>query len=305
MRYRFRLISYLQGLKQIQDRAMKLRFKILAILSVLCILSCNKDAIEDASVISEPPAPANEFDEWLLENYVGPYNIDFKYRLEDKESSMNYTLVPADFKKSQQIARIVKHLCLEAYDEATGSRDFMCKYFPKMFHLVGSPAFNSNGTIVLGTAEGGLKITLYMVNYVDVSDIDMLNTFYFKTIHHEFAHILHQTIPFQTDYQDLSGKWYVQDSWLYNGNYLSQGFISSYSSKDVNEDFVEIISSYLTNDQKWWDAQCMAAGAEGGLILNRKLAMCKQYMKDSWSIDLERLRSIIQRRSAELEMLGL
>ena len=47
---------------------------------------------------------------------------------------------------------------------------------------------------MLGTAEGGKKITLYEVNSLDFEnvDIEVLNEYYFKTMHHEFAHILHQ-----------------------------------------------------------------------------------------------------------------
>lgn len=49
--------------------------------------------------------------------------------------------------------------------------------------------------MVLGTAEGGMKITLYNVNDInpDKIDINLLNEYYFQTMHHEFAHILHQT----------------------------------------------------------------------------------------------------------------
>lgn len=49
--------------------------------------------------------------------------------------------------------------------------------------------------MVLGTAEGGMKITLYNVNDInpDQIDINLLNDYYFQTMHHEFAHILHQT----------------------------------------------------------------------------------------------------------------
>lgn len=45
-----------------------------------------------------------------------------------------------------------------------------------MIHLVGSPAYDE-GQITLGTAEGGLKVTLYNVNTLDPHnpDIEVLN----------------------------------------------------------------------------------------------------------------------------------
>lgn len=74
-----------------------------------------------------------------------------------------------------------------------------------MVFLVGSPAYNNNGEVVLGTAEGGTKITLYAVNNMDPTNVDLLNEWYFKTIHHEFAHILNQKKPFSTDFNQITG----------------------------------------------------------------------------------------------------
>ena len=280
--------------------------KILRIFALTCVLSaCNADPLDPVSVIDDPSGIENSFDKWLYENYTAPYNIRFLYKMKDIESSISYTLSPADYTKSTQMARIVKHLCLEAYDEVTGSKDFVCQYFPKMFHLIGSAAYNSDGTIVLGTAEGGMKITLYMVNDVDVENVEMLNYYYFHTIHHEFAHILHQTKSYPVEFEDLSGIYYVQDSWVYNTAYLSQGFVTAYSSKEPNEDFVEVISTYITNTQEYWDSLVESAGEVGGPIIESKLSVCRNYLLKSWGIDIDELRTVIERRSSELGSLGL
>lgn len=277
-----------------------------AAIAAFCLVSCNQDPIErDRSVITEDPTPQGSFDEWLHENFVVPYNIRFLYKMKDIESDISYTLSPADYKKSTQMARIVKHLCLEAYDEVTGSRDFVCTYFPKMFHLIGSAAYNPNQTIMLGTAEGGMKITLYMVNDIDVTNVEALNEYYFHTIHHEFAHILHQTKNYPVEYKDLSGTSYVQDSWLYNLDFLEQGFVTAYSSKEPNEDFVEIISTYVTSSEQYWNDLVKKAGENGGRIISQKIAICKNYMLTDWDIDLDVLRAIISRRSSELNLLDL
>ena len=49
---------------------------------------------------STEPMEHNGFDEWLLANYTYPYNVDFKYRMQDIESDHKYNLVPADYDKS-------------------------------------------------------------------------------------------------------------------------------------------------------------------------------------------------------------
>ena len=127
----------------------------------------------------------------MLDNYVTPYNIDFKYKFEYKESDTDYNLAPAELSKSVAMAKLVKYLWIDAYVEVQGNnRDFICTYGPKMIHLIGSPAYD-NGKITLGTAEGGLKVTLYNINALNPNsvDVEMMNRWYFSTMHHEFSHI--------------------------------------------------------------------------------------------------------------------
>ena len=114
----------------------------------------------------------NDFDRWLDRHYLAPYNIEFQYRYTDIESSMGYYLTPADYNQSIALAKLVIALCLEPYDEVTGSRDFIRAYFPKIIFLTGSPAYKSNGSIILGTAEGGKKITLFNVDALQIASID-------------------------------------------------------------------------------------------------------------------------------------
>ena len=92
------------------------------------------------------------------------------------------------------MAHLVKYLCLESYDEVAGI-DFTRNYFPKMIFTIGEWEYRNNGTIILGTAESGKKILLTGVNYLDTykSSPAALNHYYFKTIHHEFTHILNHT----------------------------------------------------------------------------------------------------------------
>jgi len=208
------------------------------------------------------------------------------------------------------MAKLMKHLCLEPYDEITGSRKFIKTYYPKMIHLIGSAAFNNNQTFVLGTAEGGLKITMYMVNELtpDISAED-LNYYYFKTMHHEFAHILHQTKPYSTDFNAISGPDYVTDAWSSNWETeteaLQNGFISEYASKEANEDFVELIAIYVTNTAAEWNRLLQEAGETGQPKIAAKFEIAYNYMKNSWNIDLDELRKIIQRRQREISKLEL
>ena len=146
------------------------------IMTLTCGLgACNNDEDVDKanSIFSTEEVDRSPFDKWILGNYTHPYNIALKYRMEDNESDMTHILAPAEYKKSVVLAKIIKHVWLEAYDEATGNPNFLRQYIPKTIHFIGSPAYEDNGTMVLGTAEGGMKITLYNVNDINPDQIDI------------------------------------------------------------------------------------------------------------------------------------
>ena len=277
------------------------------LLAAVLLVSCGEEKLDPSSQVLDSTVEQNEFDEWLYDNYVLPYNIEFLYRMVYKESDMNYYLVPAEYDKSIQIAKLMIHLCLEAYDDVTGSKDFIRTYFPKMIHIIGSAAYRNNGTMVLGTAEGGLKITLYMINSLQL-DPEYLNHYYFHTMHHEFAHILHQTKPYSSDFDMISGSNYVNDSW--NSTYsdeeaLQNGFITPYASSEPNEDFVELLSTYITNTPKFWSDMLKTAGSTGSGIIQQKFDIVYNYMKNTWGIDLDELRDIILERQSQIDQLNL
>lgn len=282
-------------------------------------VSCNNDDDIDTqnSIFSIDPVEYNGFDDWLFANYTYPYNIDFKYRMQDIESDHKYNLVPAEYDKSIALAKIIKHVWMEAYTELAGP-SFLRSYVPKTFHLVGSPAYDSSGTKVLGTAEGGKKITLFEVNSLDFERIDIqtLNEYYFKTMHHEFAHILHQKRNYDPAFERICEGQYVGSDWyIYTteeGAYLRrdqdawpEGFVTAYAMSEAREDFVENIAMYVTNDQAYWDNMLRVAGETGAAIINQKFTIVYNYMLETWGINLDDLRDIVLRRQQEIHELDL
>ncbi len=212
--------------------------------------------------------------------------------------------MPADYNKAIKLAHLVKYLCVETYNEVAGV-DFTCEYFPKMFFTIGEWEYKNNGTFILGTAEGGRKILLAGVNDLDryIQNANMLNHYYFKTIHHEFTHILNQTKPIPTDFQLVTGNGYVADSWSeepFNQIYLSRGFISSYAQHSYQEDFAEMMSIYITNDEASWENMLKGADSESLALIQQKLDIVKSYMSTSFGIDLDVLRNTLQRRQNEV-----
>ena len=280
-------------------------FLVPMILAALAFFSsCQKETLDPNSVIVVSTTQKTPLDQWLEANYRTPYNIDFKYRFEMNESDVNYYTIPADYDCANMMAHLVKYLCVDTYDEVAGAA-FTRQTFPKMFFLIGEWEYRNNGTFILGTAEGGRKILLSGVNYLPqyVGSAESLNYYYIKTIHHEFTHILNQTKDYPTDFKLITSAGYVADSWSsagYTSGYLQRGFISAYSQHSDGEDFAEMVSMYVTHDAAWWDEQIAAAGATGADALSSKLDIVTLYMKESWGIDINRLRATILRRQAEV-----
>ena len=283
---------------------------MLLIATVLALLSsCSEDKLSGDTIFSEASPQRDAFDEWLLKNYTYPYNVDFKYRMEDIESDMKYTLVPADSAKSAKLAIIVKYLWFDAYSEVINA-EFVKLNVPRTIHLIGSPAYNSEGTMVLGTAEGGLKVTLYMVNWLTddmLRDYATMNEYYFHTLHHEFTHILNQKKPYDTSFDLITESGYVSGDWYMktDNEAHTAGFVTPYAMSEPVEDYAEMMSVYVTSSPEEWNAIIADAGVEGARLINNKLEMVRSYMNEQWNLDMDDLRDAVIRRAGELDKLDL
>lgn len=257
------------------------------------------------------------FDLWLRESYLKPYNLDFRYRMEDVGSDMSYNLVPTSLEKSQQMAKLVKYLWFDVYGTIVGP-DFLKENGPRIIHLIGSPAYNPiSGTMLLGTAEGGLKVTLFRCNEIDHNNIEQLNEYYFKTMHHEFAHILHQKRTYPVEFGLISQGQYNPLGWQYktDSEAATLGFVSPYAGSQNREDFVEVIANYLVKSDAQWDHILELAsqpgidyegivvpddGIDGKAVILQKLVIARKWLKDSWNIELDALRAEIISREAHI-----
>lgn len=293
-----------------------IKFILSLLIASAMFWSCADEQLDAESIFKdEVIGVSNEFDTWLYNNYTVPYNIQFKYRFDEKETDFRYNHAPASYEKSVALSKLIKHLWVDAYDELLG-KSFLQKHGPRVFQLIGSRAFTGAGSVVLGTAEGGLKVTLYNVNGIDVDnpDLDYLNYWYFNTMHHEFAHILHQIKSYSTDYNLITPTDYQSGSWVNvpDTMALRMGFISPYGSSEPQEDFVEMISRYVTSSDQQWNNllenpthRNRVAAAAGKQKILEKLAFVKDYLISNWDINLDELRKIVQRRSAEIDTLDL
>lgn len=278
--------------------------------------SCSEDAPSDPTNFPTTPVERNAFDQWLLKNFTYPYNVSFLYKMKDIESDMTKNLVPADSAKSTKLAIIIKYLWFDAYAEAIGP-DFIKENVPRVIHLIGSPAFNSNGTIVLGTAEGGQKVTLYTVNSLtdeNLKDYRYLNDYYFHTMHHEFTHILNQKIAYNKSFDKVTASGYVSGDWtnIEDVDAQKKGFVTAYAMEEGKEDFAEMLSTYVTSTPTQWEKILSTAGANmvdetltARQAIEQKLSIVRDYMSKSWGLDIDKLRDAVLHRGNELSSLDL
>ena len=252
---------------------MKKYFKYISALALVAIAamslsSCSEKGLgdtifPDVSDELDPNSYTYKFDKWLKENYLDVYNLEFQYRLQDNETNMNYNLEPATLDNAVDLAVLAKYMWFDVYEEVSGSKEFVKMYGPRIIMLVGSPAINpQTGTIIVGLAEGGIKVTLLHVNSMNPMNIYALNGDYFHTMHHEFTHILHQTKTIPREFQLISLGRYDALNWQdrNTGVVHSLGFVTPYGSSEIREDFAEISANYITKTDAEWARIWLEAG---------------------------------------------
>lgn len=243
------------------------------------------------------------FDQWLQEYYTKPYNVEFLYKLNDNATDPNYNVVPVSIGMADTLAHLALYLWYNVYDSIVGP-EFLPTYGPKMIQLIGSAMIDpAHGTEKLGYAEGGIKITLLKINEMKINDIDQLNEYIFKTMHHEFAHILHQQRLYPKEYGQINPVDYDPNRWQDRSDKEAWqlGFVSNYGSSQAREDFVEVIANYIVKPDAWWQNMMKEAGPTGSAIIQQKWEMCNTYLAEKWNIDLQAMHDEVQRRQQNLD----
>ena len=257
------------------------------LLGTLFFVSCEKEEVLDASALTlgGDKWEKTEVDKWIYDNLTKPYNIEVKYKWDRSELNMVKTLVPPKENLIVPVMTAMKKVWIEPYEFIKGV-DFVKEIGQKQFVLVGSVEYNSNGTIVLGQAEGGRKITLFEINNFSLTNKPLIRRM-LKTMHHEFAHILHQKKMFTPLYAQVTPGGYDATWFNYtDSEVLSLGFISAYSRNSVEDDFVEMISIMLIEGKEGFNTLVNSAGA-GKAALQQKELLVRQYMLETWGIDMD------------------
>ncbi|MBV7528594.1 putative zinc-binding metallopeptidase [Chitinophaga sp. sic0106] len=263
--------------------------------AAICLVSCKKedDLNKPLVGLGGDTWAKTPLDNWLYSIFTQPYNLEVKYRWDGSELDPSKVLVPPDTSRVRPLMEIVNSAWIEPYVAEKGA-DFIKLYSPKQYMLVGSVEYNTGGTVKLGEAEGGFRVTLYNVNnFVKSNRANVQQVL--KTIHHEFTHILHQTVEIPKEYPLLTGGGYTSD---WNNQTLTEalqlGFISQYSRAAPNEDFAEMVSIMLTQGRGGYETLLRTTGTNLAII-RKKESIVVGYFKQTWGIDFTALQTKVQK----------
>ncbi len=177
--------------------------------------------------------------------------------------------------------------------------DFVKKIAPREFVLVGGINLNTTGTITLGLAEGGMRITLFNTDYLDKKDRANVKRF-IHTIQHEYIHILNQTKPFdETTWAKITPAGYTSN-WYATSTTVArtQGFITDYSRSNVTEDFAEMASFMLVNSKAEYAAVLASiTDPVSKAAIIAKEALVVKYFKEAFNMDFYKLRDAAEQNT--------
>ena len=261
---------------------MKPILKIATVLFLIVVLAaCRKD--ETLSETTPLGLGGDTFakgpvDKWLYDSITKPYNIEVKYRWDPWEVNLDKTLVPPDESKVIPAMQAIKQIWIDPYNAETGSETFIKRYSPKSFVLVGSPEYNYNGTMLLGQAEGGNKIAMYVINQFDKNNITELRRM-LHTIEHEFAHILHQNILYPQEFKSITPAY--TSTWfnISDEEAQAQGYVTAYSMAGPDEDFVEMIATMLVEGKDRFNELVAAQDASVQALIRKKEQIVVDYVR--------------------------
>jgi len=283
---------------------MKLQHYLYSLL-IASMFACSGDDMGDVPV-REVEVSDDPLDVFIRENFTDPFGVAVRYRYVDRYVDPNNRVTPTRRELVQPTLDFLTEYWIEPYQEIANGDEYFRSTVPSEVVLIGSFIYNTDGTVVLGTADAGARITLTDVNSIDIEDQDWLFR-QLGTIYHEYAHIMHQRFDLPPGFQEISPQGYTsRGSWftLNNDQALRRGFVSPYGTSDVNEDFAEIVAFLLYDpnffdeyieEEECLDESCLERN-EGRALIRTKYNSILDHYQQNTGVDLLQLRARIQER---------
>jgi substrate import-associated zinc metallohydrolase lipoprotein len=280
------------------------KISILILTLVLISTSCYKD--ESVSAPLKPsPTSDDPIDQYIQTNFIEKYGVAVRYKFVDRYVEVGKRVTPPSRDAVIPMLDFLTSYWVEPFSGVPNGKVFFEKHVPAEMVFIGSSIFNGDGTVTLGTADAGARITLTEVNDVNPSNQEWVFR-QLGTIYHEFAHIVHQRYGLPPNWQLISPQGYTSAGSWYNltdEEALERGFVSPYGTSSFNEDFAEIVAhllfrpdfydTYLTDETDCTTTECDARNA-GRAKLRKKYAAILALYEQYTGVDLLQVRDLIQ-----------
>ena len=271
-------------------------YSLLGLAALFASSSCSKDEnLEvDLSAYNYDGFEKLPIDDYIYDQLTKPYNVEVVYRFDRSHTDVGKDISPPKLENVQPAVDMILNGFIKIFEDVAGDT-FIKTYSPKQFVLFGSHAYNSNGTVTLGTADGGRRVVLYDVNNISAVDgADIKRRL--QTIHHEFTHIVNQIVAIPPSFRVVTTD-YVAD-WVGADNTEEQalelGFVSRYARSSFGEDFAETVAHLLVNGQTFYDHRIATSSPEGAEKLRLKQSIVEDYYKQFLDIDFKELQFAMQ-----------
>ena len=281
------------------------KIQFLLYIPLFLLLACSGDDTVDADVRQVEPS-TDPLDVYIRENFTEPYGVAVRYRFVDRYVDPSVRVTPPRQEVVQSTLEFLQKYWIDPYLEVDKGNEYFSSTVPAEVVLIGSFIYRTDGTVVLGTADAGARITLTDINSIDEENPEWLLR-QLGTIYHEYAHIMHQRYDLPPGFQEISPRGYTsRGSWftLNDAEALRRGFVSPYGTSDVNEDFAEVVAFMLyepdffniyINDEDCTDDACLERNAGRAMLRTKYNSILEHYERNT-GVDLLQLRARIQER---------
>lgn len=285
---------------------MKTKISFLLILALCFVSSCDKDDGLNIPVKTEPLSD-DPIDQYIQSNFIDEYGVAVRYKFVDRYVDQTKRVAPPKREVVQPMLDFLTDFWIDPFVNVPNGDTFFRRHVPAEVIFIGSSIFNEDGTVTLGTADAGARITLTEVNDINIEDPAWILR-QLGTIYHEFAHIVHQRYNLPPNWQQItpqgytsSGSWYT----LSDEEALQRGFVSPYGTSSYNEDFAELVAFllfepqfyeiYINEETNCSTADCTARN-EGRARLRTKLNAVLSHYEQYTGVDLLEVRDLIQQQ---------
>jgi substrate import-associated zinc metallohydrolase lipoprotein len=287
---------------------MKAKYLLLLSIVGLIAASCYKEddinVPQKEYVVSDDP-----IDIFIYDNFIKKYGVAVRYKYVDRYVDQTKRVTPPSREVVEPMLNFVTDLWIDPFLQVPNGKKFFEDHVPAEMVLIGSRMYNNDGTVTLGTADAGARITLTEVDFIDTTNMDWVLQ-QIHTMYHEFAHIVHQRYNLPPSWNTISPRGYTSTGTWYtltDAEALDRGFVSPYATSTFNEDFAETVA-FLLFDKDFYDkyindeddnggecAPCVNRNAGRAMIRKKYTAVLDHY-RQYVRVDLLKVRDVVQKK---------